>query len=304
MTRRTRVSGRRARPFRRGGLWGAGAALGLLALAALALVFGFSGGRGSGLDPGEARISFLDSGMSDCSVIEAGGGVVMIDCGDSGSAGEILGFLEDRGIDAIDLLFITHPHADHYGSAVDILESCRVEQVVFTSVPDSLQPTADGYFQLLDTLERLDTPVEIASVGQQYQLELGCIRVLWAGEEDCEDLNACSLVLRYDYGRRAALFMGDAEFSVEKKLMESGAELWADILKAGHHGSRYATSADFLSAVGPGMVVALCGLDNQYGFPSEEFIQRVQEAGAVLYRTDTGGSISFVTDGNYLRSEA
>jgi len=253
---------------------------------------------------GEARITVLASGQSDCSLIEAGEDVVMIDAGEFESDEAILTHLAEKNITEIDILFITHPHTDHYGSARDVLENVEVKQIIFTNVPKEMAPTAAAYMSLLNEIEERDIPLRLAEEGEEIPLDLGKIEILWAGGELSEDLNATSLVIRYELGSRSCLFMGDAEFSVEDILMERGDTLRADLLKAGHHGTRNATSAEFLKAVAPTYVAVTCEIGNDYGFPKEDMVQRVTDFGATLCRTDTEGDLTFLTDGIYFeRSE-
>jgi competence protein ComEC len=110
--------------------------------------------------------------------------------------------------------------------------------------------------------------------------------------------NANSVVLRLSYGNFSMLFTGDAETETEDLLIKSGAPLRAQVLKVGHHGSRYATSDRFLEAVAPEAATISCGAGNRYGHPAPETINRLQKAGVKIYRTDQNGEIAIATDGN------
>jgi competence protein ComEC len=94
------------------------------------------------------------------------------------------------------------------------------------------------------------------------------------------------------------LFTGDAETETEEVMMNSGANLRAQVLKVGHHGSRYATSDEFLEAVAPEAAVISVGAGNRYGHPTKQTLDRLQKAGVKIYRTDQNGEIAIVTDGN------
>ena len=126
--------------------------------------------------------------------------------------------------------------------------------------------------------------------------------VHWSGGG--KDLNDCSLVMTAEYGQNRILFMGDAEQDVERDLLSDGADLRADVLKVGHHGTKYATTSRFLSAVKPSYAVISCGLDNEYGYPKEEVLERLLSAGAQIFRTDIQGDIHFVMDGTRIAYEA
>jgi competence protein ComEC len=110
--------------------------------------------------------------------------------------------------------------------------------------------------------------------------------------------NANSIVLRLSYGNFSMLFTGDAETETEDLMMESAAPLQAQVLKVGHHGSRYATSARFLEAVAPEAAVISSGADNRYGHPARQTLDRLKKAGVKIYRTDLNGEIAIISDGN------
>src|SRR5262245_64929525 len=110
--------------------------------------------------------------------------------------------------------------------------------------------------------------------------------------------NANSVVLRLSYGNFSMLFTGDAETETEDLMMKSGVPLHVQVLKVGHHGSRYATSAGFLEAVAPEAAVISVGAENKYGHPAQQTLDRLRKAGVKVYRTDLNGDIAIVTDGN------
>ena len=244
---------------------------------------------------GEVSVAVLDVGQGDCIVIQAGETTVMIDAGDRGAEQGICAFLDDNGIKRIDYLLATHPHADHIGGMRGVIEHCEIGEVLFSHIPDAIVPTTSVYRGLLEIIAARQIPSHIADVGEKITLDRGLLTVLFAG--GLNDLNNCSLVVRYDYGAASFLFMGDAELKVEDDLMSRDAFLSADVLKAGHHGSQTGTSELFLEAVAPSFVVASAGTGNTYGHPHRAFMDRVAAYGAVLLRTDLGGSIIFVCDG-------
>lgn len=257
-------------------------------------VFGISTEGGLAVD-GEVSVAVLDVGQADCIVIQAGQTTVMIDAGKRGSEQAINAFLDDNGIKRIDYLLVTHPHADHIGGMSGVIEHCEIGEVLFSYVPDAIVPTSSMYKGLLETILAHQIPSHVADAGERITLDRGLLTVLSAGGYD--DLNECSLVVRYDYGAASFLFTGDAGFEVENYLLSQDILLSADVLKAGHHGSQYATGAAFLEAVAPRYVAASAGVDNSYDHPNRPFIDRVAAYGAILLRTDLSGDIVFVCDG-------
>jgi competence protein ComEC len=109
--------------------------------------------------------------------------------------------------------------------------------------------------------------------------------------------NANSVVLRLSYGNFAMLFTGDAEAETEAEILKAGGKVQAQVLKVGHHGSRYATSDEFLNAVKPQAAIISAGIDNKYGHPTQSTLDRLHADKAQIYRTDLEGEITVITDG-------
>ena len=114
------------------------------------------------------------------------------------------------------------------------------------------------------------------------------------------DPNNGSLVLRVDYGGTSFLFTGDMEQKAETDLMASGANVRADVLKAGHHGSPTSSSEAFLEAVAPSIAVISVGKDNDYGHPHKETIEKLEKYNIPYERTDIKGTIVVGSDGEHL----
>ena len=115
--------------------------------------------------------------------------------------------------------------------------------------------------------------------------------------QEYDDTNNTSIVLRIDYGETSFLFTGDMETGAEKDLLESGADVRATVLKAGHHGSDTSTGYQFLREVSPRYTVISVGEGNKYGHPSDEVLSRFRDAGTEVYRTDMQGHVIAESDG-------
>ena len=114
------------------------------------------------------------------------------------------------------------------------------------------------------------------------------------------DINDTSLLARISLGEHSFLFAGDLTGSAERLLIESGVDIEADVLKVGHHGSRDASTMEFLEAVGPEVAVISAGQGNPYNFPHAEALARIRSSGARLIRTDISGAVTISTDGEAL----
>ena len=112
---------------------------------------------------------------------------------------------------------------------------------------------------------------------------------------DYEDLNSASVVSRLDFGENSFLFNGDQEADAEADVLASGADVDADMMTAGHHGSRTSSSAAYREAVSPEFVSISCGADNSYGHPHQETLDAF--ADCTVNRTDWDGDIAYVSDG-------
>ena len=111
------------------------------------------------------------------------------------------------------------------------------------------------------------------------------------------DTNANSIMLRVDYGDFSMLFMGDAEAQTETRILTKDLELNAKVLKVAHHGSKYATSEDFLKRVKPEAAIISDGGWNRYGHPAQVVLDHLKSIGARVYRTDLQGEITITTSG-------
>ena len=141
-----------------------------------------------------------------------------------------------------------------------------------------------------------DLTVQIPAPGDSFSLGDATVTVL-GPVKAYADTNNTSLVLRVDFGDTRFLFTGDMETDAETDLLDSGADVRADVLKVGHHGSSTSTGYRFLYEVDPQYAVISVGTGNSYGHPHEETVSRLADAGIVTYRTDLLGTVQAVSDG-------
>ena len=284
----------------------------LLFVASIGLLLGWHFWRGQG--DGLLHVSFLDVGQGDAAVIETPSGkVIMIDTGGAGMDGSgdggsqvVAPFLRQRGIERINDLILTHPHADHIGGAASLLRRFDVETLL-----DNGQPTASSVVtQYLEAASARHVPVHSARRGQRLDCGDGVTLDILAPTPDeaaqSADTNGgannASVVARLRYGRTVFLFMGDAEADEEAELTRSGLALDCDVLKAGHHGSRTSTTLPFLQAAHPASVVISVGAHNLYGHPGREVIARLQAGHMRIFRTDQSGAVLCASDGVAVRA--
>jgi competence protein ComEC len=292
------------RPF--GGHRRVAAALGL---ALLPLAWGMVLPAGP---PRDLVVTFLDVGQGDAALVRLPSGpVILIDGGGSPEGtfdvGErvLLPALRHLRIPRIDLLVLTHPHEDHLGGLVAV-----VEQYPVGAVLDSGQPAAASvsYQRFLRAIRQRN--LRYLRARRRMELRWGDVRLeilhpaerLMTGTRS--DLNNNSVVCRLVYGKTRFLFAGDAEAEAEAVLRASGRDLRAEVLKVGHHGSRFSTDDAWVAAVQPSLAVVSCGRDNRFGHPAGPTLVRLRAAGAPVYRTDLDGAVTVRSDGQRVWAES
>lgn len=248
-----------------------------------------SGGGKTGTEY-DCAVHFIDVGQGDCELILCGGQAVLIDAGENDQGAVVVDYLEALGIERIDLLIATHPHSDHIGGLDTVIDSMEIGKIWMPRLPDEMVPTTRTYTDMLESIAAKGLKITPAQPGLTYELGEGVLTVLGPRQE-YDDLNNTSLVCRLDVGEHSFLFTGDMEEPVEKDLLESGADLRADVLKAGHHGSSTSTCPEFYQAVDPQICVISCGEGNSYGHPQQVTLETMASNGAGVYRTDFQGSI-------------
>ena len=250
------------------------------------------------------HLSFLDVGQGDAILIQKGNQQILVDGGPSSQAiglelGKKLPFW-DR---TIELMVLTHPSADHVTGLVEVLNRYKVKQALY---PD-LDFKSDIYDEWLRLIKAKDIKYTIAQAGQQIDLGEGVIikvlnprRPLLTGTES--DIDNNGVVLRISTGKVSFLLTADIRQEAEFELLTHRADLSSVGLKVGHHGSDTSTTPEFLAVVNPQLAVISVGVDNRFGHPSPEVIDRlVARLGSEnIYRTDEQGTIEFITDGERL----
>jgi competence protein ComEC len=244
---------------------------------------------------GNLTAHILDVGQGDSILIQFKGKNILIDGGERDMGPRVQLYLLDYGVSKIDLLVATHPHSDHIGGLLNVIDKFQVSKVL-----DSGQPhTSKTYEDFLTRIDQKDIPYQVAEAGQRIELHPDLdVEILSPPEKRLsDDLNENSVVLRIAYGKVAFLLMGDAGYEAENEIMSKGFDIESDILKVGHHGSKSATSASFLKRVAPRISIISAGLGNPYGHPAPEVIKRLKKSGSQVYRTDIQGTIDVTTDG-------
>lgn len=245
-------------------------------------------------------VHYLDVGQGDSEFIELPNGECMlIDAGTAEYGDDIVSEIEELGYDSIDYLVATHPHADHIGGMQTVIDSIDVENIYMPRASTNTKT----YENLLTSISNSGLKINTARAGKTI-IDDGAVKAEFLSpiSESYAELNNYSCVMKLTYNSSSFLFMGDAEKEVEEEIIaQSYSKSDCDVLKVGHHGSRYSSNDAFLRAVTPEIAVISCGKGNTYNHPHTQAIERLQNAGAKIYRTDKLGEIIITTigDGNY-----
>ena len=239
------------------------------------------------------RVHFIDVGQGDAILIQAPDGEVgLIDGGVAGSG--VVQYLQNSGITHLDLVIATHPHEDHIGGLVEVLNAFPVDRVI----TNGIKHTILTYEHFLDAI--ISSKAEYVEVKRGDTISLGDLNfsVLSPVDNTDEDLNDGSLVLRLVYGKISFLFTGDTQPKAEESMLSAGLDVSATILKVSHHGSRTGSPVEFVIAVHPQVAIYSAGLGNDYGHPHPETLDTLKSVGSKIYGTDVNGTIIVTTDGN------
>jgi competence protein ComEC len=249
------------------------------------------------------HVSFLNVGQGDAILIQTPTHQdILVDGGPSPQAlnlelGRRLPFW-DR---TIELVVLTHPHADHLTGLIDILQRYRVTQVLYPDA-DSASPL---WLEWLNLIQEKGIKSSIARAGQVIDLvddEITIEVLNPSATEKEQTLDTIGVVMRISTDKVSFLLTADITQATEIALITNRAHLTSTILKVSHHGSDTATSPEFLAVVSPEVAVISVGADNDYGHPSKETMARLTERlePTNIYRTDKNGTIEFTTDGERL----
>ncbi len=251
----------------------------------------------------EMEIYFFDVGQGISQLVriprDEGFFNILIDTGEFKYSSSLVENLRKLGVEKLDIAVASHPHNDHMGGMDVIIEEFEIGEFFMPRIPDSQVPTTFSYEKMLEALGDKNVRVKVLNSETELELPSGAHAEVFSPDagDEWEDLNDYSGVIKLSYGRTSFLFEGDAEAGVERKLVDEGKALSADVLVCGHHGSSSSTTREFLNEVNPDYAVISCGRDNQYGHPHRETIERLSEIDCTFYRTDERRTILAKTDG-------
>lgn len=241
----------------------------------------------------QPEVVFLNVGQGDAIYIRLADGFdVLIDGGPDDSLITELGKYQPFYDREIELVILTHAHADHATGLVELLQRYTVDRVLY---PGPVDYQSAPYQELLAEIDRQKILLERVVSGETFQLpgdaRLDILYPFQSTPLTSPDINELSVVSRLTVSGHTFLFTGDAGVSVEDELLAAGVNVSADVLKVGHHGSRGSSGEAFLAQVLPVFAVISCGEGNTYGHPHQEALNRLRQVGATIFRTDQTGDV-------------
>ncbi len=264
------------------------------------------------------QVNFFDVGQGDAAlIITPGGKTILVDGGPGDAVLSKIGQALPMGQKKIDVMILTHPHADHMEGLIPVLKRYTIGEVYYTGATH----TTDEFLEWLTLIKNKNIPMHIIKTPEVVEMDNGVKLSFLYPDTDLtsvndsplakgetqrgsdDSLNNTSIVFKLIYNQTSFLFVGDAETPVEDRLLENKADLEADVLKVGHHGSHSSTGEEFLNAVRSQTAIISVGRDNDYGHPHLRTLRRLERHSIQIYRTDEMGDIKLVSDGVKIKRE-
>lgn len=248
-------------------------------------------------------VHFIDVGQGDSILIDLADTEILIDGGGTSTSTGLIAYLRTHIAGPLEAMVATHPHADHIGGLISVLENFDVQNIWHNGY--TLTPTTTTYEQFMaaanSEVASIGATIHVAERGDQitagplvFQV-LNPPQTLFSNTSD--NINNNSIVLLLSYGNIDFLFTGDAVAEAETSMVNTDIIPEIEILKVGHHGSSTASTSTFLQAARPEIAIYMAGKNNTYGHPHQETITALREVGAKVYGTDVNGNIVVTTDG-------
>ena len=274
--------------------------------------------KGKSMDHSQLQVTMIDVGQGDSIFIKDREGIAYLVDGGSSSVTSVGSyrmepFLLSQGIAQLDYVFATHGDEDHVNGIQELLEGQTLGIKIRTLVLPPEEYVDEKLKDLAQTAAEHGTKVAVIRQGQRVGRVLTCLGPIGTSETDKNKMvevleagNEASTVLKLEDGVFRMLLTGDLEGNGEKQLTETlnkeqGSHFL--ILKAGHHGSKNSSSAEFLKAVSPRATLISAGKNNRYGHPHAETLERLREAGSKVWSTQECGAITLRSDGERVRIE-
>lgn len=246
----------------------------------------------------DLEVHFIDVGQGDSILIKSDDESILIDGGGRSKSELLVNYLQDQEVEDLKYVIGTHPHEDHIGGFIEVLNNFNVENIMLPNIASNTIVFED----LLDAIEREDLKIKKPIVLDKIDIGQGQITILAPNSERYSNTNNYSIVTRLVHGRNKFIFTGDAEKQSEDEILKAHRSLLkAHVLKLGHHGSNTSTNKEFLEVVEPEAAIISVGHGNSYQHPDDDVIEKLKSKNVNIYRTDRDGDIIVYSDGEDLK---
>ncbi|MFZ2975433.1 MAG: ComEC/Rec2 family competence protein [Candidatus Moraniibacteriota bacterium] len=245
------------------------------------------------------KIIFFDVGQGDAIMISQGQNQILIDGGPSGQKemeklGKYIPFWDRK----IEIVIATHPDQDHIGGLIDVMKNYKIGKVIDNSAESDSQ-VYKNYLEIIENknIERLK-----GKEGMNIKIKEANLAIIYPSFNlinNPKDTNADSIVAKLTYGQNFFLFTGDFPLEKESAFLDAKFDLSSKVLKVSHHGSKNATSQEFLNKVNPIDAIISVGKNNSYGHPAGELLERLKVKKINVLRTDEKGDIEYVCKNSF-----
>lgn len=250
---------------------------------------------------GTLEMHVIDVGQADSILFVQGDEVMLVDAGTKGAGDDVVSYLNELGIEEIDVLIGTHPHEDHMGGMKKVLQNFKIKCFYF---PQRTDVTTKYYLEILEYVVEKQIPCSEADVGDRISLGEASVQFITSTEpKEDKDINNCSIVIRVTFGEIDFFLGGDIEKEVEREILASGMEIESEVYKASHHGSDTSNTREMVETVNPDYIYISCGLYNKHDHPCKSVIELFEELKIPVYRTDESGTIKVMTDGENVTTD-
>lgn len=242
-------------------------------------------------EPESLFVHYIDVGQGDSTLLQGPDFTILVDAGRH-DRNDVVPYLESVGVDELDLLIGTHPHADHIGQFPEVLDAFDVTEVWMSGD----EHTSLTFERAIDAIEASGADYNEPRAGEEYLI--GSLEIeVFNPSALTGSLNDNSISFKATYNDFSFLFTGDAEVGAEQAMISAGYDLSSDVYHVGHHGSSTSSTQAFLTAIAPEVAIYSAGQDNSYGHPTAEVVNRIQGMGIDLFGTDVHGTVIIETDG-------
>lgn len=246
-------------------------------------------------------VHIIDVGQGDSILIQTPNETnILVDGGDEDSSLIIKKFLKSKKVKNIDLVIATHPDTDHIGSLDAVIDKFNISKVY---LPNK-ETKSDAYYNLIQSCNKKNIHPRFLQKGNIIKFDNNIKLTVLNPSYTHSDNNSNSIVFKLDFGKKSFLFTGDCTLDNEQEILNSFNLSGVDFLKVAHHGSKSASSDEFIKTLSPDVSVISCGYDNEYGHPNKETLINLSKTNTKVYRTDKQGHLSFYSDGNTITTSS